>query len=58
MKLRNQKNGKSSKEMKNSIGEFELNAPRNRNATSKKFPIAIALCKTLPATKVAAPEEL
>ncbi len=31
--LRNRKNGKSSKTMKSSVGEFELNVPRDRNGT-------------------------
>ena len=31
--LRNRKNGKTSKQMKSSVGEFELNVPRDRNGT-------------------------
>jgi transposase-like protein len=31
--LRNRKNGKSSKRMKSSVGEFELEVPRDRNGT-------------------------
>jgi len=31
--LYNRKNGKSSKTMKSSVGEFELNVPRDRNGT-------------------------
>ena len=31
--IRNRKNGKSSKTMKSSVGEFELNVPRDRNGT-------------------------
>ena len=31
--LRNRKNGKTSKQMKSSVGEFELKVPRDRNGT-------------------------
>jgi len=31
--LRNRKNGKSSKTMKSSVGEFDLEVPRDRNGT-------------------------
>jgi transposase-like protein len=31
--LRNRKNGRSSKTMKSSVGEFELEVPRDRNGT-------------------------
>ena len=33
--IRNRKNGKSSKTMKSSVGEFELDVPRDRNGTSE-----------------------
>ncbi|SFP83012.1 transposase, partial [Hydrogenimonas thermophila] len=31
--IKNRKNGKSSKKMKSSVGEFELEVPRDRNGT-------------------------
>jgi len=33
--IRNRKNGKTSKRMKSSVGEFELEVPRERNGTFK-----------------------
>jgi transposase-like protein len=46
--LRKRKNGKTSKQMKSSVGEFELKVPRDRNGTFEPKIVDRATATNLP----------